>query len=130
MAIAIDSGRATMATVRPAMASARKLARPYPSRSTVISFGVKRSANPGAAGPRLAAWVVMSASVFPSPCQTCGNVGPCPARRHVLQPDAAPLALARRFLADQLDAGAVERIDDLDQAVDHAAHIAAARFHP
>ncbi|KCZ48874.1 hypothetical protein HY17_14815 [Hyphomonas sp. CY54-11-8] len=39
-AMAMDNGKATIATVRPAMASARSLSRPYPSRSTVTSFGV------------------------------------------------------------------------------------------
>lgn len=38
-AIAMDSGRATTATVTPAPTSARKSGQPYPSRSTAISFG-------------------------------------------------------------------------------------------
>src|SRR5262245_31169464 len=42
---AIASGSATTATVSPAIASARRSARPYPSRSTVMSLGVNASPN-------------------------------------------------------------------------------------
>jgi hypothetical protein len=59
----------------------------------------------------------------------CPDAGRRYVSRYALQSNAAPLAAARSLLADQLDAGAVERIDDLDQAVDHAAHIAAAALH-
>jgi hypothetical protein len=48
MAMAIESGRATMATVKPASASALKSAAVYPSRSNVTSFGVNNSAKLGA----------------------------------------------------------------------------------
>jgi hypothetical protein len=40
MAIAIDSGKATIATVSLAITSALNASMPWPSRKTVISFGV------------------------------------------------------------------------------------------
>jgi hypothetical protein len=50
MAIAIDSGKATIATVSPAIASERKFRPEYPSRSVVTSFGVNRSTKPAEDG--------------------------------------------------------------------------------
>jgi hypothetical protein len=47
MAIAIESGSATIATVRPAIRSDWKFAKLYPSRNTVTSFGAKSSAKLG-----------------------------------------------------------------------------------
>jgi hypothetical protein len=47
MAIAIESGSATIATVSPAMTSALRSRTPYPSRRTVTSLGVKSSAGLG-----------------------------------------------------------------------------------
>ena len=46
-----------------------------------------------------------------------------------LQPHAAPAAGAGRALADQLDAGGVERADQLHQRIDVAADHAVARLH-
>ena len=43
MAIAMDKGRATIATVRPETTSALKAPTSYPSRSTVTIFGVNMS---------------------------------------------------------------------------------------
>ena len=46
-----------------------------------------------------------------------------------LEPHAAAAGLARRALPDQLDAGAVERADELHQRIDIAADDALARLH-
>ncbi|MNL81780.1 hypothetical protein D3C87_2089890 [compost metagenome] len=43
MAIAIDRGKATIATVRPAIASARRRAPSYPSVKTLTIFGTRVS---------------------------------------------------------------------------------------
>ena len=51
-------------------------------------------------------------------------------RSRLLQANAPPAAVAAGLLADQLDAGPVERLDHLDQGLDHAAHIAGAGLHP
>ena len=53
MAMAIDNGSATIATVNPAIASARNCGQPYPSRRMVTSFGVNSSAKLGALSLRV-----------------------------------------------------------------------------
>src|SRR5690606_14647303 len=93
MPSAMASGKATMATVSPASASARKSARPYPSRKTVKSLGVKPSGTATLALPRAA------------------RFGAAP------QANAAPAPLARRVLADQFDARAFERVDHFHQRI-------------
>ena len=45
------------------------------------------------------------------------------------QPHAAPAAWAGRALADELDAGGIERADQFHQRIDIAADDAIARFH-
>src|SRR5580698_2117801 len=52
IAIAIDRGNATIATVRPATISARSAASPYPSVRIVISLGVKSSRKLGRGSAR------------------------------------------------------------------------------
>ena len=47
MAMAIESGSATIATVRPAMASARRSRQPIALAQTVTSFGVNSSTKVG-----------------------------------------------------------------------------------
>ena len=64
VAIAMDKGSATMATVSPATVSARSAARSYPSRRTVTNLGVNSSAKVGAARR---GWVLSVIGILSSP---------------------------------------------------------------
>src|SRR6185437_4121782 len=135
MAIAIDKGNATIATVRPAMTSARKSARRYPSRNTVTSFGVNSSAKVGCRIP----WIRSSAMLTaPAPVASRGrrqrgrdaSIARTARWSRLFQADATPALFAACVLADQLDTRAIERIDHLHQRIDDAAHRALAGLHP
>jgi hypothetical protein len=53
------------------------------------------------------------------------------ARRSGLpQANATPAAVAADLLADQFDTGPLERLDHLDQGLDHATHIPGRSLHP
>jgi len=51
-------------------------------------------------------------------------------RRRPLEPDAAPAAMARRMIGNQLDAERIEGRDEFHQRIDIAPDHAIACFHP
>ena len=157
MAIAIDSGSATIATVRPANTSARKSATavalaPDGDELWQIEFGKGRptklvqlacvfacDAHVANAPlpttlrcivrPRHRARRCVSSDLLPS--MIIAGSRPHPTRRpRLLEPNATSAAFAARLFADQLDAGPIEGFDHLHQGLDHAANVAGARLHP
>jgi len=69
---------------------------------------------------------------------TCVNIAVAPAlgwlapawRTRFFQPHTAPTMIATRLFANQLDTGAIQRVDHPGQGFDHAANRTHACFHP
>src|SRR3546814_1802709 len=125
-ALAIDKararGRATSATVSPAMLSRRSRSNVYPATRTVTSFGVNavsRASYGFIFGLRFASLIVEHRWHALRLTSRCG----------ILQPDPAPGAVAGRILTDDLDSGGFQCIDHLHQRIDHAAHLPVRRLH-
>src|SRR3546814_794218 len=122
IAKAMARGRATIATVSPAMLSRRSRSNVYPSPRTVTSVGVNavsRASYGFIFGLRFASLIVEHRWHAVRRTSRCG----------ILQPDPAPGAVAGRILTDDLDSGGFQCIDHLHQRIDHAAHLPVRRLH-
>src|SRR3546814_16597072 len=115
IAKAMARGRATIATVSPAMLPRRSRSNVYPSPRTVTSFGahaVSRASYGFIFGLRFAALIVEHL------CHALRMTS----RSGILQPGPAPGAVAGRIPTDDLDSRGYQRCDTLTQAHQNAPH--------
>src|SRR5215217_8852043 len=134
MAIAIERGRATMATVSPATASARRSLSPYRSLRMVTSFGVNRSTKLGSAvraliGPGLLRGLRSGDRRVARLARVPGFAREMHGPLGFHEADPTPGAVAEPILAEHLDAEPLESLDDLHEGVDDAPDVALACFH-
>src|SRR3546814_19212877 len=104
-------GRATIATVSPAMLSRRSRSNVYPSPRTVTSFGVNavsRASYGFIFGLRFASLIVEHRWHALRLTSRCG----------IIQPDPAPGAVAGRILTDDLDSGRFQCVVHLNRSED------------
>ena len=117
------SGNATIATVSPARTSARNVRLSYPSRSVLKSFGVKdRIVTLGSLITGTGGFIAIEQDrIHPASGLATGCL---------TKPNAASGSFTRRMLADQFEAIAFQRSDNLDQRIDDAANLPVGSLHP